>query len=118
MQDLSLLADEHASHTHTGTDAHTDNANLLATALHLRQQSSQLAGTSSTERVTDSNGTTVGVNLSLVDAELANTVESLRSESLVDLPDANLGNLDINRLQELGDGDGGTDTHLIGGAAR
>lgn len=48
--------------------------------------------------MTDSNSTTIRVNLSLVDAKLANAVESLRGESLIDLPNTDLGNLDTNSL--------------------
>ena len=88
--EFRLLRHPDSGHTHTGTDTHAGDTNLLVCALELSEQCADLASTSAAKRVTESNSTTLGVNLLGRDAELINTPDTLGSERLV-----NLVNVDI-----------------------
>lgn len=68
--------------------------------------------------MTDSDGTTLGVDLGLINTQLADRVQGLGGESLVDFPDVNVRDGHVKLLEELGDSNRGTDTHLVGSTTR
>ena len=61
----------------------------------------------------DGDGTTLGVDALLVDAEGADGVEGLRGEGFVDLEDVDVGDAEAGLLEHGGDGEGGADTHQV-----
>jgi hypothetical protein len=64
--------------------------------------------------VSKGDGTTAGVELVHVELEGLGAIESLASEGLVDLKDVDVTNRKLNTVEELGDGDSGSDTHDAG----
>lgn len=64
--------------------------------------------------MTHGDGTTVGVDLLQGKTAVLDGVDSLGSESLVDLKDIDILDLDADLLEDGGDGNGGTDTHGLG----
>ena len=109
-----LLAHPHGSHTHTGTDTHAGHADLLVGALQLSHQGADLAGAGAAERVAEGDGTALGVDLLLGDAQLVDAPDALRGEGLVDLEDVDVVLGDAGLLKRDGDGLPGTDTHEQG----
>lgn len=95
-----------------GTHAHNTHLSILPQ--HLRQQSSNLSGTSSTNGVTQGNGASVGVHLGHVDTQLAHTVDALAGKGFVQFEDTDIALLDTAVFVEVADGEDGRDTHLIG----
>lgn len=73
-----------------------------------------LTGTSGTERVTNGDSSSVGVDLLKVEAEVLDRVDGLRGKGLVDLPEVNIRGLDAGKLQGLRNGNGGSDTREEG----
>lgn len=62
--------------THS-SDTHGGQGDALVLETQLRESSDDLAGTGSNEGVTEGNGTTTVVNLRLIQAELADIVDTL-----------------------------------------
>src|SRR5665213_2745804 len=60
------------------------------------------------------NATAVDVEQLWVDAERVTTVKRLRREGFVELPQSDVVNLQVVRLQKLGDGGHWPDPHFIG----
>jgi hypothetical protein len=59
----------------------------------------------------EGDGTTTRVNLGMVKTKVLNTVDSHRSESLVDLIDVNVVLVKLELAQQLRDGGSRADTH-------
>jgi len=106
-----LLVDEQTGHTHTSTNAHTGEENLLLLPPALAQTGDDLARTGAAERVTQRNSTSPWVELLVVDLECLETVYGHGSEGLVKLDEVNVLEGDVELGEELGDGDGRADTH-------
>lgn len=106
-----LLALEDGSHTHTGTNAHGGQTELLALALQLGHQGGDLAGTGASQGVAHGDGTTVGVDLLQRKTAGLNGVDSLGSESLVQLENIDILDLLADLLEDSGDSNGGTNAH-------
>lgn len=106
-----LLALKDSSHTHTSTNAHGGDTDLLTLALELGEEGSDLAGTGAAERVTEGDGTTLGVDLLDGGTDLLDGVDGLGGEGLVDLKDVNIVDGQASALDGDGDGEGRTDTH-------
>ena len=109
-----LLGHPDSSHTHTGTDAHGSNADLLVRPVELSQQCADLAGAGAAKRVAEGNGTTLGVDLFSGEAKLVGAPHALGSKSLVDLEDVDIVLGDAGLLQSNGDGLPGANTHEQG----
>lgn len=114
MLKLHLFSDPDGSHTHTGTDTHTRDTNLLAAPPQLVEQCANLSGTGAAERVTKGNGTTLGVDLVHVEAELVGAPEALAGKGLVDLKDVDVVLCDAGLFKDEGDGGPGADAHEQG----
>ena len=110
----NLLGHPDSGHTHTSTNTHTGDTNLLVGALELSQECADLAGACASQRVTKSNGTTLGVDLLQGQAKLVDTPHALGGKGLVDLEDIDIVLGDTGLLQSNGDGLPGTDTHEQG----
>ena len=106
-----LLGNNDTGSAHTGTNAHGGDTNLLASSSQLGEQGRNLAGTGGTKRVTEGNGTTLGVDLVDINLGLMDGEESLRGKGLVNLVNVNVVNSETNILQDSGDGVSGTNTH-------
>lgn len=106
-----ILRNPHGRHTHTSSYTHASHTNLLVGALQLREKRANLASTRAAQRVTESNSTTLRVNLLQRETKLIHTPDALGSESLVDLVDANVVLRDAGLLQSNGDGLPGADAH-------
>ena len=59
----------------------------------------------------------LGVNLGLVNSQLARAVQCLGSEGFVDLPNTHVSGVHADLLEQLGDCNGRANAHLVGGAA-
>lgn len=108
---ISLLALENCRHTHTSTNAHGGASDLGALALHLGEQSGDLASTSGTQGMTHSDGTSEGVDLVDVQVKVLNAHDGLGSESLVELEDIDILDLDAGLLASSGNSVSRADTH-------
>lgn len=108
---MRLLALKDSSHTHTSTNAHAGNTQLLALALEFRQQGSDLASTSAAQRMAESNGTTLGVDLFVGDTKLVDRVDGLGSESLVDFENVDIVQLETSSFDGNRDGESRANTH-------
>lgn len=118
MLDLNLLIDKQPSHSLSGTNAHADQQHLLLCPPALAQSSNNLSCASSTQRVTQCDGTTTGVHLRVVEADdVVTAVHCHGGESLIDFDDVDVGEANVVLGEELGDGDTGTDTHDARGKA-
>ena len=113
-QMLHLLRNPDSGHTHTGTDAHAGDTDLLVCPLQFSKQSADLAGTSASKRVTECNSTTLGVDLLLGNTKLVDTPDALGSEGLVDLVDVDIILSDAGLLQSNGDSLPRANTHEEG----
>lgn len=110
----NLLGNPDGSHAHTSANAHAGDTNLLVGALQLSQEGADLAGTSAAKRVTEGNGTTLGVDLLLGQAKLVDTPHTLGGKGLVDLEDVDIILGDASLLQGDGNGLPGANTHQKG----
>jgi hypothetical protein len=81
---------ENTASTHTGTNAHADETSLLTSALKLTEKGNNHAGTSHTEGMAKSDGSTTRVELLLGYAKLFDAVAGLGGKSLIDLKLINL----------------------------
>lgn len=95
-----------------GTHAHNTHLSILLQ--HLRQQSSNLSGTSGTNGVSQSNSASVGVHLGHVDAQLAHTIDALAGKCFVQLEDTDIALFNTAVFVEVADGEDGRDTHFVG----
>src|SRR6185369_16990064 len=86
---------------HAAADAHRDDAPALLLALQLAEERAHHARARRTVRVADRDRTAVQVELLLRDAELVATVDDLRRERLVQLPDVDVVDLEAGTLEEL-----------------
>jgi hypothetical protein len=108
---LQLLVDKQTSHTHTSTNAHTGEQDLLLLPPALAQTCDNLAGTCATQRVAERDSAAPDVELVVVDLEGLEAVDRHGGESLVELDEVNVVEGKLELVEELGDGDRGTDTH-------
>lgn len=112
---VHLLGNNQRSGTHTGTNAHGGDTDLLARLLKLGEQSGKLSSTGGSQRVANSNGTTSGVDLGLVDSTMLDGEQSLGSESLVDLENVNVVDGQTKVLKDSRNGVSGANSHELGG---
>lgn len=110
----NLLSNPNGSHSHASANAHGRDTNLLLASLKLIEKRRDLAGAGAAERVTESNSTTLGVNLLLGNAKLVGAPQALAGESLVDLEDVNIVGRDAGEVKSLGDGLPGALAHEEG----
>lgn len=106
-----LLGNPDSSHTHTSANAHRRDTDLLARPPQLRQQRANLPSTGHTQRVTESNSTTLGVHLLEGDTQLLDAIDALGGKRLVDLPDIDIIVLEARLLHDDRDGGRGADAH-------
>lgn len=111
----TLLGNNQRSGTHTGTNAHGGDTDLLARALKLREQGGKLSSTSGSKRVANGDGTTSGVDLVLVNSAVLDGEQSLRGESLVDLENVNVVDGQTKVLKDGRDGVSGANSHKLRG---
>lgn len=71
------MADSQEGRATHGSNTHGGHGDALVLTAQLGKSSNDLAGTGSTEGVAEGNGTTTGVNLGLIQAELADTIDTL-----------------------------------------
>lgn len=131
---LCLLSDEQRRHTHTravlqrvlvaahdqsnyykfnSPSTHADDSKLFVLLLELSKESSSLSASSRADRMAQSNGTAVGVDLGRVQSKLADTVDSLASKGFVQLEDINVLLLHAAVFVEIEDGRYRSNAHLI-----
>lgn len=110
----NLLAFPDSSHTHTAANAHGGASNSLVLTLKFREESGNLAGTSAAERMAQSDGTTLGVDLLDGDVQLLNSVDSLGGESFIQLKDVNIIKLKTGTFDSNRDSESRSNTHNIG----
>mmetsp|Transcript_235 Transcript_235/g.473 ORF Transcript_235/g.473 Transcript_235/m.473 type:complete len:335 (+) Transcript_235:92-1096(+) len=108
---------EHGRSAHPSANAHGNDTKPLACAVKLVQQRGNLARASAAERVTQGDGTTLGVDLGHVNAEFLNAVDRLAREGLVDLKDIDVIQAQTGLLDRRGDGLRRSDAHNIRGHA-
>lgn len=115
MQDPSianlLLIYKQTSHTHSCTNTHARQEDLLPCPPALTQTSDNLSCSSRAKRVTQGNGTSLGVHLGPVKTQLITAVDCHGGEGLIDLDNVNIGQAQTVLGEKLGDSDAGTDTH-------
>ncbi|KAI9151821.1 hypothetical protein HJFPF1_09032 [Paramyrothecium foliicola] len=111
---IHLLRNPNSAHTHTGANAHGGVANLLSGPLELIQQGGHLSSASAAQGVTKGNGTTLGVDLLVGNAQLVSAPQTLAGESLVDLENVDVILRDAGELKSLGDGLPGALAHEKG----
>lgn len=112
LQNLEKTGSSHAS-----ADAHSDDDSLGSAALSLNERVSDAPRSGHPEWVSDGDGTSVDVHLGVVNAEHIRAVEGNDGEGLVELPEVDVVDGEPVAGEKLGDGDGGADSHLLGGAA-
>lgn len=98
----SLLSYKNRGCTHTSTNTHGSQSNLPL--LQQRQDSGILSSTSTTQRMTQSNGTSVDVQLIRGNVACLSRVQTLSSESLIDLEHINVTDSQTSLLQHTGNG--------------
>src|SRR5690606_21453200 len=108
---LQNLVDKDTGHTLASTNAHGSNQDLLLGSSQLTQTSNNLSSTRATKWMAKGNSTTSWVNLLMVQSKSLHTVDSHRSESLVNLENINLILADSVLGKDLWDGNRWTDTH-------
>lgn len=74
-----------------------------------------MSSTSASERMSDGNSTTLGVDFLHVEAKFLAREESLGSEGFVDFVDINVVSRQTSFLQNFGDGISGTNSHDLRG---
>lgn len=74
-----------------------------------------MSGTSTSERMSEGNSTTLGVNLLGIELQDVHAVQSLTGEGFVEFIDIDIGGLETSLLEGLGDSESGADTHDLRG---
>src|SRR5215470_1390149 len=95
-------------------DAHRHHPVLRLAAKHLVGNGADHARAGHAEGVADRDRPAVGIELLHGDAEPVAAVDHLRGEGLVELPHADVLELDAGPLEQLWDRVHGTDAHLVG----
>src|SRR5262249_13286611 len=98
-------------------DAHRHDAVLRLAAEHLIGDGADHARAGHPERMADGDRAAVRIELVHGDAELVAAVDHLRGEGLVQLPHADVLELDAGPLEQLRNRVHGPDAHLVGLAA-
>lgn len=106
-----MLRHKHGSHTHPTANAHARHEHPSASLLRDAQASGDLPCTRASKRVTDSNRTSVDVDLLLRDPEVLHAHHSLARKRLVDLVEVDVVEGQGGELEDLGDGERWADTH-------
>ena len=108
---LNLLVHKQSSHSLPSPNTHTGHQNLLLSPSSLTQNRTDLARPRSTQRMTQGNRTPARVHLSMVQAEVVQTVHSHRGKGLVDLVDVDVALGQVELVEQFGDGGCWADTH-------
>lgn len=110
---LLLLVDSSSSHSRTDTHGH-DTEFVVRSLVHLVKKSGGHTSTGSSERVTQSDRSSVNVNVVPGQAELLDAVGSLGGKGLVNLPQIDVLHVQASALDSSRDGSSRTDTHDVG----
>lgn len=113
-----MLVDEQTRHTHTRAYAHGGQEDLLLLPARLAQTSHNLPRARASERVAQRDRSTADVHLLGVDLQLVQAVHRHGGERLVELDQVDVVDREVELVQELGDGDGGADSHDPGRETR
>ena len=108
---LNLLVDKQPSHSLSSPNTHTGHQHLLLSPSSLTQNRTDLARSRSTQWMTQGNRTPARVHLSMVQAEVVQTVHSHRGKGLVDLVDVDVALGQVELVEQFGDGGCWADTH-------
>src|SRR5690606_33036681 len=108
---------EQAGGAHAAADAHRDDDVLRLAPLAFHQDVAGQAGTGHAEGMADRDRAAVDVVDVGIDPEGVAAVEALAREGLVELPQVDVVDLLALALEQAGNREDGTDTHLVGLAA-
>jgi hypothetical protein len=108
---LQLFVNKQPSHSLPRTNTHTRQQDLLLLPPALAQSRNDLSCTRSAQWVTKRNRSSSGVHLLVWQLENVFAVDGHGGKGLVDFDDVAVVDGDVEFCEELGDGDGGADTH-------
>lgn len=113
MVESELFVLDNSGGTHTGSNAHGDDTVVALLSLQFGEKSGDLTGTSASQGVAKSDGTSLRVDLVHVEAELLAREVSLRREGFVDFIDINVLSGQASLLEGFGDSVSGTNSYKI-----
>lgn len=114
----NLLINKQARHPLPRPNTHTRQQDLLLLPPTLAQPGTDLPRARRAKRMAQRNGAAPDVHLRGIDPQRVNAVHRHRRERLVELNDVDVhGEVEVEFPEELGDGEGGADTHYARGDA-
>src|SRR5690554_5810152 len=104
---------EQPGSAHAATDAHRHHYITHTAAAPLQQRMADHARAAHAERMADGDGSAVHIQAVIGDTQVIAAIQHLAGEGLVDFPQADILDLEIEALQQPGDGVHRPDAHLL-----